>query len=251
MNVVAIIQARMGSTRLPGKVLWKFGKYEVLWHVVQRARLALEPCIVDDPCKSVVVAIPSTEANDSLATWLQERNVPFYRGPEDDVLARYIIGAAAMKPDDIILRITGDCPLLDGHELRATLRDLLDHGGHGYVYNRSDVTGSIGTPARGLDIEAIDCESLVSIALHPDLSRQEREHITLRARQAENLRYVVRNPNAHPTNRMRWTLDTPEDAAWFDRLAQHVNTEPPHPTTQEVLDYIAQTGDVLYEPPSA
>jgi len=194
----------------------------------------------------VRVAIPSTPENDPLAQWLTEKNVAFYRGPEDDVLARYLIGAAwllANDPHGIVVRITADCPLVDPGHVSSMIQYFLNEERPAFAANRYG-----NEIARGLDVEIMTAKLLAWRATQPDVSRYEREHVTPWLRRPECLTSGTLHPNTNPTAGMRWTLDTPEDYAWFTRLAQHVNTEPPHPTTQEVLDYIAQTGDVLYEP---
>jgi spore coat polysaccharide biosynthesis protein SpsF len=228
MNVVAIIQARLTSTRLPGKVLRMFGKHEVLWHVIQRTKQAVP---------NVVVAIPDTPSNDELwkSPWHEHllQAIPIYRGPEEDVLARYW-GAALMSGADWIVRITADCPLIDPDEIRRVLACAMEDDN--YASNDPDLP-------KGRDVEAFSMVELAR-AMHHGQTSEDHEHVTPWIK-APN--YPIASPVLYGP-RQRWTLDTPDDAAWFDRLAQHVNTEPPHPTTQEVLDYIAQTGDVLYEP---
>lgn len=241
MGVAALVQARLTSSRLPGKVLKPFGAHPVLWHVVARCRAALS----EDGEHGVIVLIPTGTANDPLRDWLAEHRIPFIRGPEDDVLARYVIGAAALEdPDAIVVRITADCPLVDAWQLARTAKIIIDRGA-GYCHNR---LGGPSDCARGLDVEAFTARELFRLAAQPDLTAYEREHVTTRWRRPERIQEMGRQGGPEPTAGMRWTLDTEEDYAWFCRLAQHVNTEPPHPTTEEVLAYIKETGDVLYEP---
>lgn len=221
MRGVAIIQARMGSTRLPGKVLKPFGEKAVLEHVCRRAAAAGNVC----------VAIP--EGDTELGDWLDSRGVWFagqvYRGPEQDVLGRYW-GAALQSEADVIVRITADCPLVDPDAIRHVIARSVASD----TYCRTDLQFP-----RGQDVEAFPIRLLAEA--HWRAGRDEREHVTTWMQRGDP-------PLKRSTPRMRWTLDTEEDYAWFCRLAQHVNTEPPHPTTEEVLDYIAKTGDVLYEP---
>ncbi len=103
LNTVAIVQARMGSTRLPGKVLEKIGDHTVILHVVKRVREAIP---------QVVVAIPEGEENTPLCQaclWAGMDRVDVFQGPEEDVLSRYYFAAAAWEAD-IIVRVTADCP---------------------------------------------------------------------------------------------------------------------------------------------
>lgn len=234
MNIVAIIQARAGGTRLPGKVLREFGRGSVISHIVRRVRSAVP---------RVVLALPDTAANDNLASLASWFSVDLYRGPEDDVLARFW-GAAVQNRANIIVRITADCPLVDPALILDTIAPVVA-GISGYAATGYDDTGKRRKDMpRGLDVEAFTMKAL-ALAHWGAWGGDYREHVTGAIRAQGS---VAVGEWAGP-HHMRWTLDTPEDAAWFDRLAQHVDTEPPHPTTQEVLDYIAKTGDVLYETP--
>ena len=105
MKTVAIIQARMGSTRLPGKVLADLAGSQVIAWVVRAARATLG---VDE----VWVATSTAATDNALAAWCAANGVPVHRGSESDVLDRYA-GAAIASGAQIIVRITADCPLLD------------------------------------------------------------------------------------------------------------------------------------------
>src|SRR5262252_6865844 len=105
MKTVAIIQARMASTRLPNKVMRDLGDRPVLAWVVNAARAALG---VDE----VWVATSTAAADDAIVAWCEENNVAVHRGSEVDVLDRYV-GAAKASDATVIVRLTADCPLLD------------------------------------------------------------------------------------------------------------------------------------------
>ena len=112
MNVICIIQARMGSTRFPGKVLALLGDHPVIWHVYTRCREAVP---------NTVVAIPGSPENAQLADYLRREvgaTVFWWDGPENDVLGRY---AACLKvhPAEWVVRVTGDCPLVEPDEIRS------------------------------------------------------------------------------------------------------------------------------------
>src|SRR5690606_12170285 len=103
--VVGIVQARMGSTRLPGKVMREIGGKPMLWHVVTRLRAA---ALVD----KAVVATTDHESEDVIAEWCAENEICCHRGSVNDVLDRYFYAALGYKARTIV-RITSDCPLLD------------------------------------------------------------------------------------------------------------------------------------------
>src|ERR1035441_10338613 len=105
MKVVAIIQARMASTRLPGKVLADIAGQPMVWQVAQRVRQAHS---IDE----VTVATSSLPADDPLAEFCAKQQLPCFRGSEEDVLDRFYQAARATEAS-IIVRITADCPLID------------------------------------------------------------------------------------------------------------------------------------------
>lgn len=105
MGVVAIVQARMGSSRFPGKVLEPLAGEPVLWHVVHRLRQS-------ERIGSVVVATSTESADDAIESFCRELDVPVVRGPEENVLERFRIAVERFRPD-VVVRVTGDAPLVD------------------------------------------------------------------------------------------------------------------------------------------
>ena len=105
MKVVGIIQARMGSNRLPGKVMMPLGPKTTIDHVVSRLKQARNIDLV-------VVATSHSNENDILVSWCSDNNIEVFRGSETDVLDRYYAAAISHKAD-VIVRITADCPLID------------------------------------------------------------------------------------------------------------------------------------------
>ena len=120
MKVAAIIQARMRSTRLPGKVLREVSGRALIGHTIDRLRA----------CKSVTdIAIVTSvhSADDALADFAKGEGIPVFRGDEADVLGRYGLAVAALRPD-VILRVTGDCPLLSPDMIESYIRQLTEQG---------------------------------------------------------------------------------------------------------------------------
>ncbi len=196
MKTVAIIQARMGSTRLPGKVLMDIAGRSMLAWVVSRTRRA---ATVDE----VVVATTDSPADDAIVAECAAIGVPVFRGSEDDVLDRYHRTAEAFDADPVV-RITSDCPLIDPGVVDlvvGTFRDLSpDYAGNALERRFP----------RGLDCEAISSGALLRTwreAREP----YERAHVTPFIYQHPELfRLVsVRAPINHGA--MRWTVDTKED----------------------------------------
>lgn len=235
MRVVCLIQARLTSTRLPGKVLLKIGEYEVLWHVYQRCRSIFG----DD----TGVLIPYGTENEKLSAWCAERDIPHDNGPEEDVLSRYLIGAAVrlLRLEDYVVRVTADCPFVEPAHLRA----IAMHA----VHTKAVYVHSLGGP-QGQSGEVILVGALYHDASAPAADLPFREHVTtLRRRDVTGLHPLGRLDPPADWGDWRWVLDTPEDYAWFQEIAQHVNTEPPHPTTEELCDLFARRPDLIRRNP--
>ncbi|MGB8893645.1 MAG: aminotransferase class III-fold pyridoxal phosphate-dependent enzyme, partial [Pseudolabrys sp.] len=220
MKTVAIIQARMGSTRLPGKVLADLAGKPVLAWVVRAASAAIG---VDD----TIVATSTVAADDAVAAWCQANSIPVYRGSENDVLDRFV-GAAKLSGADIVVRITADCPLLDPAVIAQTIR-LRSMTGAAYASNVDPPTWP-----DGLDCEVIISEALFAAGAEA-IRQSDREHVTPFVRNnrerftAETL--VAPLPGLAAE---RWTLDTPEDLTLLSALTARLPPDRP-PSYLEVL----------------
>lgn len=199
LRVVAIVQARMGSTRLPGKVMRPIAGRPMIHHVVERTR-----CIagVDD----VVVATSRREREQRLVDYVLSRSeIGLFRGSEDDVLSRYYHCANTWNAD-VIIRITGDCPLLSP---RVSGR-VLD----AYMANRCRVdyaTNTLNrTYPRGLDTSVISLETLAN-AHRRASSPSQREHVTLYVWANSDRFALLGLEDDCDRHHLRWTVDTAED----------------------------------------
>lgn len=212
MTTAVIIQARMGSSRLRGKVLEDLAGQSVLSHVISRARRIPG---VDVVC----CAIPEEAGSDPVAAEAARQGALVHRGSENDVLARYE-GAARACNADVVMRITSDCPLIDPVASGEVLRQL--------VAARADYCSNLEPRSwpKGLDTEAFTAEILhraAATATDPF----EREHVTPWIRQNRNLAHAnVVCPLGDFTT-YRWTLDYPEDLAFF-RALYAILPPPPH-----------------------
>ncbi|OGZ57351.1 MAG: hypothetical protein A3B96_01240 [Candidatus Spechtbacteria bacterium RIFCSPHIGHO2_02_FULL_43_15b] len=159
-----IIQARMGSGRLPGKVMKNLCGYPMLYHVVKRARGAV---LADD----VVVATTVLKQDDVVEKFCAENGIKYFRGSEEDVLDRYYSTAKCFD-SDIIVRVTSDCPLIDPAIIDECIKKFAEHKGVDYLSNIS-----IRTFPRGLDTEVFSFKAL-EIAHKNAEEKYEREHVT-------------------------------------------------------------------------
>jgi spore coat polysaccharide biosynthesis protein SpsF (cytidylyltransferase family) len=198
MKTVAVIQARMGSTRLPNKVLADLGGKPMLAQVVDRVRHART---IDE----VVVATSTAPQDDAIEAFCERGGIACFRGSEEDVLDRYYQAAKAFDAD-VVVRITADCPLHDPRVIDAVV-ERFDSGRHDYVSNTID-----RSYPDGLDVEVFSIGTLAR-AWREAKWTSEREHVTP---------YIWKQPAlfrieqvVQPTNLadLRWTVDEPRDLA--------------------------------------
>lgn len=208
MNVIAIIQARMSSSRLPGKVLLPLVGRPVLDHVVSRVRC----------CKTVhqvIVATSIDSSDDVIETWCNIHNVVSYRGSLNDVLDRYY-QAAKRYQADVIVRITADCPVIDPV--------IVDEVVKGYLNGGYEFYGLSGEFPDGLDCTVFSFSALQR-AWKESVLPSEREHVGP---------YIEKHPELfisggllkfNGLSHYRWTLDEPRDYEFlkivFDSLYQN------------------------------
>jgi glutamate-1-semialdehyde aminotransferase/spore coat polysaccharide biosynthesis protein SpsF (cytidylyltransferase family)/predicted dehydrogenase len=194
--VVAIIQARMGSSRLPGKSLAEIEKRPMLWHVIHRVKRA---SLID----RVVVATSTSPTDDAIEKMCRENDVPCYRGSEHDVLDRFY-GAARGEKASQVVRITADCPLIDPEVIDRVVRRFqrgdLDYASNAMVRSYPD----------GLDTEIFSFSALER-AWHEASRTSEREHVTPYLRSDKFRTANVENNSTPFYQHYRWTVDEVED----------------------------------------
>ena len=205
MNVV-IIQARMGSSRLPGKVTMDLNGAPVLAHVLARA--AAIPG-VDRVC----CAIPDLAENDALAALAADLGASVARGSQSDVLGRYLV-AARLCEARTIMRVTSDCPLLDP-EVSGRVLAAFHAGGIDYASNLEPRSWP-----KGLDTEVFSREALERAAAET-ADPYDREHVTPYLRRAEGFGRVNVARDGASVADWRWTLDYPEDLEFLRALLAH------------------------------
>ena len=205
MKTVAVIQARMGSSRFPGKMLAPLAGRPLIAWTVDRARRA-------ETCDQVVVATTDAAADDPLAAWCEANRVAVFRGSESDVLARFHDCAATFGASTIV-RITGDCPLLDWRVIDAVTRPCLDDRSIDYTTNCEPMTYPEGVSAEAMPWRVL--ELMHQRATLPS----HREHVTPYVRfDSERFRHVA--ICAEPSlGHLRLTVDYPDDLRLLERLA--------------------------------
>lgn len=205
IRVVAVIQARMGSTRLPGKVLKPIAGKPLLWHIVHR----LKACrLLED----IAVATSINPADDAIVEWCNREGVIVVRGPEDNVLARY--ATAAEKLDaDIIVRVSSDAPFIDAGFVDHLIATLIEQDGD-YVLMED------GAECAHVGVDPFSRRALDRLMMDAAHDPAAKEHVT---------GYFKLNPgfvklvHAAPYPALarkggRLTIDTPDDLAFIEAL---------------------------------
>lgn len=227
MKIVAIIQARMGSTRLPGKILKKLNGKTLLEYQLERVQRS---ALIDE----IIVATTVKESDDAIVTLCNQLGVSIYRGSEDDVLSRYYEAAIQYKAD-IIVRLTSDCPLIDHIVMDEVIQLYLDCLEEvDYVSNALKRTFP-----RGLDTEVFSISALKRAYIEAFLP-QDREHVTA---------YLYMNPDEFRLANLeckqnwgkhRWTVDTEEDFELIKRIVERLYLNNPQFTMQDVLSLLKE-----------
>lgn len=196
MTTAIIIQARMGSSRLPGKVLEQIGNKTTIEHVVSR-------CLRVDSADVVVCATSDLPRDDRLAEVAAHAGATVVRGSENDVLGRYVKTAETVGAK-IVMRITADCPLIDP-EVCASLLELRERESADYASNAEPRSYPIG----------LDCEAFTFAALAESAANTtdpfDREHATQWLIRAPHLKKANLHSSRPELGHLRWVLDYPED----------------------------------------
>jgi spore coat polysaccharide biosynthesis protein SpsF len=207
MRTIAILQARMGSTRLPGKVLAELGGATMLAQVVRRVRDAAR-------ITEAVIATSTEPEDDAVVAEAGRLGAGVYRGSASDVLSRFAGAARAFRADAIV-RLTADCPLLDPgviDRVVAALDPAID-----YASNTHDRRFP-----RGLDTEALHRDTLERID-RLGTSPAAREHVTAFVMEAPELFRIAQVGAEHDDSDLRWTVDTLDDLAMVRALYRELD----------------------------
>lgn len=225
MNTLIIVQARMTSTRLPGKVLKEVQGMPLLAYQIERLRRA-------KLATGIVVATTVNDTDLPIVDLCRRLDIPVSRGSEHNVLARYY-EAAKLHHADVIVRVTSDCPVIDPAVIDEVIGFYLDHRAE-YDYVSNALTQSY---PYGMAVEVFPVKVLEEA--HREASaKHEREHVTPFVYTRVH-RYRIGHV-VHPENRShhRWTVDTPEDFELVRRIIEALYPEKPEFDTQDILELL-------------
>ena len=225
MKVVAIVQARMSSTRLPRKVMATICGKPVLLHIIDR----LKECkLLDD----IVIATTVNNIDDIIFNAVKnyDKSIGLFRGSEENVLERYYLAAKKFNVD-VVVRVTSDDPLIDPTVVDDLISEFLMNSCD-YVSNSLNRTFPLGLDAEVFSFDALE-------RAHQNASQDyEREHVTP---------YIIENPdkfkllnvsNNIDLSHLRWTLDTKEDFEFIDAVYQRIYPEKQMFFMDDVLDLL-------------
>lgn len=231
MRRVAIVQARMTSTRLPGKVLVDLDGAPML---AQQLRRLARAKMLD----AIVIATTVNKTDDPLVDLARAEHVGVFRGDEHDVLGRYL-GAARAQAADLVIRITADCPLIDPDVVDQVTARVLDPTDP-CDYASNTITRSY---PRGLDAEAFHRDVLERCA-RLATSQPAREHVTYFLHRERPDLFVTRQvTRATDASDLRWTVDTDEDLAMMRALYSELGAA--SATTDEIIAALRKRPDLI------
>ena len=222
--ILAILQARVSSTRLPGKVLKPILGEAMLLRQIDRVARAQ---YID----KLVVATSVDQSDDAIQVLCENNGITCFRGSLDDVLDRFYKAAKAYNPDHVV-RLTGDCPLADPTVIDQVIQSHVEQG--------ADYTSNTMEPTfpDGLDVEVMRYTCL-QVAWQQAKLPYQREHVT---------QYVIKNPgqfcivtvkNNVDLSSLRWTVDEPEDFQLVTAIYQALYPVNPNFLTVDILTLLA------------
>ncbi len=206
-KLAIIIQARMGSTRLPNKVLAEIEGKPMLWHTINRLKFS-------KTSPDIIIATTDAEKDKKIVELAKNLNLQYFAGSIHDVLDRYYQTALHFNIE-IIARITSDCPLIDPYVFDKVVKEFLN-GNYDYICNTNPPTFP-----DGLDVEIFTFEALEKAWKEARLT-SEREHVTA---------YIYKNPNLFQLGNvsndidysyLRWTVDEKEDLKFVREIYKHL-----------------------------
>ena len=232
-RTVAIIQARMGSTRLPGKALAPVLGEPLLGHMFERVLLART-------LDQVVVATTEASNDDPIAAYCATRDYPLFRGSEGDVLDRYHRAAEHAEASTVV-RLTADCPLIDPQIIDRVV-DAYQNGAYDYAANTAPPPGTFPD---GMDVEVFSRDALDQ-AWSEAKKPSHREHVTFYFWQHPELFRIHRVDHDPDLSSYRLTVDYPEDLELVRAVLEALQPNSRAFTMSDVIDYLQVHPDLIH-----
>jgi spore coat polysaccharide biosynthesis protein SpsF len=205
LRIVAVIQARMGSTRLPGKVLKPVAGQPLLWHIIHRLQAS-------HLIEEIAVATTTHPRDDAIVEFGQANGVTVVRGPEDNVLARFACAAETLDAD-IIVRVSSDAPFIDAGFVDHLIASMIEQGGDYVLLEEGAVTAHEG-------VDPMTRRALDKLMMDAHDDPVAREHVTGYFKLHPDFVPIARAQSFPPLARRggRLTIDTPDDLAFVEAV---------------------------------
>jgi spore coat polysaccharide biosynthesis protein SpsF len=229
-NILIICQARFNSVRLPGKVLLKILNKTLLWYLIERLKLVKTP-------NKIIIATASSKSNQPIINFAKENGIDYFVGSEDDVLDRYYKTAKYFE-GEIIVRITGDCPLMDP--------SIIDRGLEIYLNGDYDYVSNVDPPTfpDGFDVEIFSFEALEK-AWKESKMKSQREHVTPYIRENKE-KFTQKNfKNNKNLENIRLTVDTKEDFILISKVIENFHNSWNYFNLEDVIMFLKKNPDLL------
>lgn len=225
MKTVFLLQARMGSRRLPGKVLLELAGEPLLVQVLRR----LQHCRT---AAAIVVATTTRPEDEAIVSLARQSGVGWWQGSEDDVLGRLREAAQTLRAE-IVVRVTADCPLLDPEVCDLVVASLQQRR------QQCDYASNVlrRTYPRGLDVEAMFLDTLLRLD-RLAVTAEDREHVTSFLRRRPELFLTHSVEDQEDNSDLRWTVDTAVDLALLRRLYQELDLGSRIVNYREIVAYV-------------
>ncbi|MFD2654518.1 cytidylyltransferase domain-containing protein [Gracilibacillus thailandensis] len=231
MKIVAIIQARMGSTRLPGKVLRTVLGKPLIKYQVDRIRHA---SYMDE----IVIATTDNRKDDVIVEFCRSEKLHYIRGSEKDVLSRFH-QAAEETEADVIVRLTADCPVIDAQTIDHVIKAFVTSEHADYAANVLE-----RTYPRGYDIEVFTRQTLAKLNKIA-CRNSDREHVTTYIRDHPDQFDIVNVLHHTDYSNYRLTVDTVEDFQLIEKIIQSFEPKKPYYMLEDIIKLLEHHPDWL------
>ena len=231
-DIKVIIQARMSSTRLPGKVLKEVVGRPLLDYMVERVN---QSRLINQ----TIIATTISSEDDKISQWCRKQSVAFYQGDENDVLGRYYQAAKKFQAS-IIVRLTSDCPLIDSRVIDEVVQAYLDRPGVEFVSN------TVPLPYRypdGMDVEVFDMDTLTKAHKEARLP-SEREHVTFYMWKTGKFSTFRLDP-CEDISQYRFCADYPQDFEVIKEVLNRLYPDNPRFSMYELIDFMEKNPKLL------
>jgi len=230
--IATIIQARMASTRLPGKVLMDINGKPMLLRVIERIKHSKLN-------QKIIIATSINKEDDEIYDFARSEHIDVFRGSQSDVLHRYYKAAENFNVD-VIVRVTADCPLIDPYVMDLVIQGFLDN--NKTIVTNAGIDLDKRTYPRGLDVEVFSFDALLLANKKAD-QKYQREHVTPYLYQDINGVSIIMN-NVNLSNH-RWTVDTPEDMEFIRKVYSGFDSKLDNLDYKNILLYLENNPNLL------